>query len=59
MHAVEVEFEGIHVRRPEPAKLSQPGIYLLKRFWLQPVETALSVHPGFHETGLAQHAEVL
>jgi hypothetical protein len=29
------------------------------RFWLQPVETALCVHRGFHETGLSQHSQVL
>ena len=34
-------------------------MHLLKRFWLQPVETALCVHRGFHETGLSQHAQVL
>ena len=44
---------------PEPAELSQPGVDLLKRFRLQPVETALCVHRGFYETGLAQHAQVL
>jgi hypothetical protein len=59
IHAVEVAFESIQVLRPEPAEWSQPGIHLLKRFWLQPVETALCVHRGFHETGLSQHPEVL
>src|SRR6266566_1469634 len=44
---------------PEPTERSEPGIHLLKWFWLQPVETALCVHRGFHETGLAQHAQVL
>src|SRR2546427_9085212 len=52
-------FERIHVSGPEPAERSEPGLNLLKRFWLQPVETALCVHRGFHETGLAQHAQVL
>ena len=59
IHAVEVAFESIHVSRPEPAKRSQPGIQLLKWFRFQPVETALCVHRGFHETGLAQHSQVL
>jgi hypothetical protein len=59
MHAVEVAFESIHVSGPEPAELSQPRIHLLKWFWPQPVETALRVHRGFYETGLAQHSQVL
>src|SRR6266404_8777795 len=44
---------------PEPTERSQPGMHLQKRFWLQSVETALCVHRGFYETGLAQHAQVL
>ena len=52
-------FESIHVSGPEPAERSQPGIHLLQWFRFQPVETALGVHRGFHETGLAQHAQVL
>jgi hypothetical protein len=59
IHAVEVAFESIYVSGPESTELSQPGIHLLKRFWLQSVEAALCVHRGFHETGLAQHAQVL
>ncbi len=59
MHAVEVAFESIYVNGPEPAELSQPGIQFLKWFRFQPVETALCVHGGFHETGLAQHSQVL
>ena len=51
--------ESIDMSGPEPAELSQPGIQFLKRFRFQPVETALCVHRGFHETGLAQHAQVL
>jgi hypothetical protein len=54
-----VAFEGIYVRGPEPAELRQPGIHLLKRFWVQPVETALRVHYRFHETGLAKYSQVL
>jgi hypothetical protein len=59
IHAIKVAFESIYVSGPEPAELSQPGIHLLKWFRLQPVETALRVHRGFHETGLAQHSQVL
>ena len=51
-------FERIYMSGPEPSERSQPGIHLLKRFWLQPVETALRVHRGLHETGLAQHSQV-
>jgi hypothetical protein len=59
IHAVEVAFESIYVSEPEPAELSQPRIHLLKWFWPQPIETALRVHCGFHETGLTQHSQVL
>src|ERR1700741_369670 len=59
VHAVEVAFERIDVLRPEPAELIQPGVQLLKWLRFQPVETALSVPRGFHEAGVAQHAEVL
>ncbi len=59
MHAVEVAFESIDVSGPEAAELSQPGIHLLKRFGIQPVETALRVHCGLDETSLAQHSQVL
>ena len=59
IYAVEVAFESIYVSGPEPAERSQPGIDLLKWFGFQPVETALCVDRGFHETGLAQHAQVL
>jgi hypothetical protein len=53
IHAVEVAFESIYVGRPEPTELGQPGIDLLKWFRSQPVETALCVHGGFYEAGLA------
>jgi hypothetical protein len=49
-------FERVYVRGPEPTELSQPVIDLLHWFWPQSVETALCVHCGFDETGLAQHA---
>ncbi len=58
LHAVKVAFESIYVSGPESAERVQPGIHLLKWFRFQPVETALCVHRGFHEAGLAQHAEV-
>ena len=59
IHAVEVAFESINVRGPEPAELSQPSIHFLKRLWLQPVHTSLCIHCRLHETRLAQHAQVL
>ena len=59
IHAIKVAFESIHVSGPEPTERSQPGGDLLKWFRFQAVETALCVHRGFHETGLAQHAQVL
>ena len=59
IHAVEVAFECIYVSGPESTELSQPGVHLLKWFRFQPVETALRVHGGFNEAGLAQHSQVL
>ena len=59
IHAIEVAFESIDVSGPETAELSQPRIHLLKWFRPQPVETALRVHRGFYETGLAKDAQVL
>jgi hypothetical protein len=59
IHAIKVAFESINVSGPEAAELRQPGIHLPKWFRLQPVETALCVDRGFHETGVAQHAQVL
>src|SRR6266705_7056385 len=59
VHAVEVALESIEMSGPEPPERSQPGIHFLKWFRFQSVETALCVHRGFHETGLAQHAKVL
>ena len=59
MHAVEVAFESVYVSRPEPTKLSQPVIELLKWLRLQPVKTALCVHRGLYETSFSQHSQVL
>jgi hypothetical protein len=59
IHAIEVAFESIYVSGPEPAERSQPGIDLLKWSRFEPVETALCIHCGFYETGLAQHSQVL
>jgi hypothetical protein len=56
---IEVAFESIDVSGPEPAELTKPGIQLLKWFRGQPVETALCVHLGLHEPGIAQHSQVL
>jgi hypothetical protein len=58
-HAVEVAFKSIDVSGPEAAELRQPSIHLPKRFWLQVVETALCVHCGLDEAGVAQHAQML
>ncbi len=52
-------FESIHMTGPEAAERSEPGLELLKGFRSQPVKTTLCVHRGFHETSLAQHAQVL
>jgi hypothetical protein len=59
IHVVEVALESIHVSGPEPAERGQPGIDFLKWSWLQPIETALGIRRRFHETGLAQHSQVL
>lgn len=59
MHSVEVAFKSIYVSGPEAAEGSQPGIDLLKGSRPQTVETALGVHGGFDESGVAQHAQVL
>src|SRR5215472_9228730 len=44
---------------PEPAELRQPGIHFLKWFWLETVKTALCIHGGLYEAGLAQHSQML
>jgi len=59
IHAIEVAFKSVHMGGPEPAELSQPGIHLLKWFRFQAVETALCIHCRLHETGLAQHSQML
>jgi len=59
IHAVEVPFQCIDVRRPKPPELLQPRIHLLKSFGPQAVKTALCIHGGLHETRLAQHTQVL
>ncbi|HLI85317.1 MAG TPA: hypothetical protein VKV17_15470 [Bryobacteraceae bacterium] len=43
---------------PEPPERRQPGIHFLERFRFQSVQTALRVHRGLHETGLAQHSQM-
>jgi hypothetical protein len=58
VYAVEVAFERIYVSIPEPAELSEPLIHLPKWFGLQPVETALCVSCGFHETSFSQNSQV-
>ncbi len=52
-------FESIYVGGPELPERGQPRIHLLKWFRFQPIETALGVHRGFHETGFSQHSQVL
>jgi len=59
MYAIQVAFERVDVSRPEPAERRQPGIEFLQGFRFQPIETALCVHGGLHETGLAQHPQML
>jgi hypothetical protein len=59
IHSIKVAFESIQVSGPEPAELSQPGIDLMKWFRFQAVETALCLHRGFYETGVAQDSQVL
>jgi len=59
IHATKVAFESVHVSGPEAAELGEPFVKLLKRLRFQPVETALCVHRGLDETGVAQYAEVL
>ena len=56
---IEVAFESIDVRGPEPAERSQPGVDLPKRFGFEPVETALCIYRRLYETGLAEYSEVL
>jgi hypothetical protein len=58
VNPIKVAFERVHVSGPEPAELGQPGIQLLKRSWLQSIDTALRVHSGFDETSFAQNAQV-
>src|SRR5262249_30339855 len=52
-------FECVEMRRPEVAGGGEPGVHLTQRVWLQAIEPALGVDRGLHETGVAQHAEVL
>ena len=59
IYTIKVAFESIHMSEPEPAELSQPRIHLLKGFRFQAVKTALRVDRGFHESGVAQHSQVL
>jgi len=59
IHAIEMAFERVEMSGPEAAKLSQPVIDFLKRLRSEPVETALRVHRGFDEAGVAQDAQVL
>ena len=51
-------FESTDVSGPKLTEGSKPLIDLLKLFGFQPVDAALSVHGGFHDAGLAQHAQM-
>jgi hypothetical protein len=59
MDAVEVALEGIDVSGPEAAERGQPGFDFVERFGFKTVEAALRGDGGFHETGVAQDAQVL
>ncbi len=59
IHSIQMTFESVYVSGPEAAEGSQPSVHLLKWFRVQPVETALCVDCGFHETGVAQDSQVL
>ena len=59
MHAIEVPFERIDVRGPDPPERSKPGFDLLQRLRFQPVETALRVRGRFHDAGGPQHPQML
>ena len=59
IHAIEMAFESVDVSRPETAELGEPGIELLKRSGLEPVEAALCVNGRFDEAGVAKHAQML
>jgi len=54
-----VALESIYVSGPEAAEWSQPGIELLQWFGPESVKPALGVYRRFHESGIAQHAQVL
>lgn len=58
MHAIEMTLECIDVGGPEPAERRQPRIQFLERFGCETVQSALGVHGGLHQAGVAQHAQV-
>src|SRR5262249_31142466 len=52
-------FERIKVGRPEAPERSEPGIDLHERLVPDPIDAPLGFDARLHESGLAQHAEVL
>lgn len=59
IHALEVAFESIDVRGPEPAELSEPVVHLFQWFGFQTIKTALCVYRGLYEACIAQHSQML
>lgn len=51
--------EPVQVRVPDPPVRLEPGIELLQRRAVQLVHAPLRVRPRNHETGLAQHPQML
>lgn len=51
--------ERIYMFGPDPSELDEPVIDFLEWLGLEPIDSALCVHGGFHEAGIAQHPQVL
>ena len=51
--------ESVDMGGPEATERNQPVLEFLKRLRVQAVETALGVHGGLDEAGVAQDAQVL
>jgi hypothetical protein len=52
-------FKSVDVRGPKATELGEPGVELLERSGLQPIESALCVDRRFDEAGVAKDAEML
>jgi len=59
VHAIEMLFQSVDVRRPEATELSEPSVEFLKRSRLQAIEAALCVDSRFDEPGVAKDAQML